>query len=355
MSLPDSSSVRYSRITGADNNHDFQNASVSPTVDEAGAPVVPTPDNGVTYDPAPISFTNTLSNPAAANLSGVLLQPIQPSFITGGVDTDLPDGTEVTLTFGTQTTDYTYTITGGVGSFSLNPGSAAITIPTLAPGALVDYTVTVDLPNGTGLSTDGDLATGNAIGGFPVPIIAFVDTNSDGAPDSGDAFNVVVDQVFTGFLRLVKQVRILDGPNGSVVSGMDYTDPDANKRPEPGQVIEYRILYRNISTAQSGSGTNGILNAVSVNIDENGTGINGSPNNWAGFTTNVQNSAIDAAGTITFFTGATGATSAGTIDPGATVTRYVDAVPTVSPTGPDPDITSVNPGDGSFTFQRQVN
>ncbi|NET37756.1 MAG: hypothetical protein F6K19_38075, partial [Cyanothece sp. SIO1E1] len=42
--------------TGADNNHDFQNASVSPTVDEAGAPVVPTPDNGVTYDPAPISL-----------------------------------------------------------------------------------------------------------------------------------------------------------------------------------------------------------------------------------------------------------------------------------------------------------
>ena len=127
--------------TGPDNNHDFQNQVVSTTQAEGGA-IVPRP--GTTYNPQPTTFTNTLRNPDPNNsLNGVLLQPIQPSFI-GGTNTDLPTGTVVTIRFGSNAAIYTYNGTG----FTLNQGSSPIPPINLAPGVSTTYTVAVNLPPG---------------------------------------------------------------------------------------------------------------------------------------------------------------------------------------------------------------
>ena len=354
---------------GPDNNHDFQNLGVDnfPTNAQHNA-TVPT-----TFNPDPVVFNNTISNPSTtADLSAVLLQPIQPSFGSfgnPGTDTDLPEGTKVTINLGTKQAIYTYTKTGSDLRFVLDPNttanpSQAITIPTLAAGVPLDYTVTVDLPAGTRLSTDDAINRG-----FAVPIIAFIDGNNDGTPDSGENRNFTVNQVYTGFIKVSKQVRVSD-PAGVLRDGMDFDDPNGDKKPLPGDILEYRVIYRNISEPQVGSGNNGILNGVNVLIDEDGTF---GTNNWGldnnsdtdMDTINVQNSAADTNnGTINFFTGESTATSlsstaAGTTDPGDTVTGYQSKIPLLAPAGAESTaaaLTQYDPttGDSAFTFKRTV-
>ncbi len=384
---------------GPDNDHDFQNLGVSNfPVDVNGNPTLQH-NNAAnpSFDPASVTFNNTLSNPGTTDLSDVLLQPIQPSFDgLGGTDANLPPGTKVTINLGTQQAIYTYTDNGG-GNFSFvldandptDPAlaSQAIGIPVLAAGVPLDYAVTVDLPSGTGLSTDDAVNHG-----YPVPIIAFVDGDDDGTPDTGENRNFTVNQVYTGFIKVSKQVRVLQ-PDGSPRLGpgatpaeqsMDFDAPDSQKQPLPGDILEYRVIYRNISEPQVGTGNNGILNGINVMIDENGTlgdvtaATDG--NNWALDnntdgdldTINVQNTASDSNnGTITFYTGATDTastdtysvdtlTSAGTTDPGVTVTGYRVIIPRVSPAGSEDLATtpalanSVDAGDNTFTFRRTV-
>ncbi|MFZ9739681.1 MAG: beta strand repeat-containing protein [Prochlorotrichaceae cyanobacterium] len=364
---------------GPDNNHDFQNLAI--LEDSAGNPPASVaPDGNNTFDPAPVTFTNTLSNPGTGPLLGVLLQPIDPDF-AGGDNADLPTGTQATIVinYGTGNITAVYTFDGT--SFNINAGSSPIEIPTINPGVTLDYTVTVDLPADTPLSTDQDTvaADGSLVGGFPVPIIAFVDDDNNGAPDGDANENVVVNQVYTGFLRLVKQSRILVG-DGPPVVGTDGTFSTDGKTPAPGNIIEYRVVYRNISDPQAGSGTNVILRAQNVVITEDGTedvANLGVGNNWAldlspadGVldTLHVINTASDTGGgtinytqqaSITF--DANGLfTSSGTIDPGNTVTGYQVTGLTVAPTGTalfsDFNVTDdpVLPGFFEFRFQRQV-
>jgi hypothetical protein len=126
----------------------------------------------------------------------------------------------------------------------------------------------------------------------------------------------------------------------------------------PGSIIEYIVTYRNVSEAQAGSGNNAVLDAKDIVVTENGTlgGVTG--NNWAldndsnGSldTSNVLGSSQDSSGTgtVTFFSGATGATATSeqTGTTAATdVTKYVDTV-----TGP------IGPGiSKTFTFRRRIN
>ena len=361
---------------GPDNNHDFQNKGISNFATANGTDN-PQQGQGDTLDPAEVVFNNTLSNPGTSDLSEVLLQPINPEFnnfsgdpadTTGGEDEDLPEGTKVTINLGAQQAIYTYTenaAAAGTYSFVLDGNTAAnpsqaITIPTLAAGVPLDYTVTVDLPAGTELSTDVDH-------GFAVPIIAFIDADLDGTPDSGENSNYTVNQIYTGFVKITKQVRVIQ-PDGNVRGGMDFGDPNADKKPLPGDTLEYSVNYRNISETQSGNGNNVILNGVNVMIDENGTlddittvtdGNNwGLDNNGDGDldTINVQGTAADTNdGTITFYMGASDPnttdkysvdtlTAAGTTDPGDTVTGYRSTIPLLAPSA-DPS---------SFTFQRKV-
>ncbi|MDZ8136488.1 MAG: hypothetical protein RM049_14450 [Nostoc sp. DedQUE04] len=299
---------------------------------------------GSTLDPQSVGFTNTVKN--SGTDSGVLKIEPTPPAIPG----DLPNNTKVTITYGSQSAVYTY----NNGAFALTTGTA-ITIPNVAPGASINYGVEVDLPPGTQLSTDISK-------GFPVPITASIDnyttdTNGDGIKDTGndntfDSSNITIDRVYTGFLKLLKMSRVLQG-TGPVVQGNDGTFSIDPKKPAPGNIIEYQIQYTNISDPQSGTG-NVILNANKVVITEDGTK---SPNNWALDndasgqidTSNIVGSAKDSgSATIQFFSG-NPATSSGIDQTGTTantdVAKYIDTV-----TG------TIAPGiQRTFTFQRKVN
>lgn len=341
----------------ADNNHDFQNlAAPIPTPTPA---TVDADGNSSLTAVSTISFTNTVQNTETGDISNVIIEPISPEDLgLGGAALDLQDGTTVIITYaeGTaneQTATYTYD-SSGTGSFTTT--DTPVTIPTVAgtnAGAGLnseDYTVTVTLPIGTPLSTN------DTVGGYPVPIVAYLDNGANAGIETDDTYNVTVDQVYLGYLKLVKKARVLEDPDGdglyTLVAGMDFDDPDTNKSPAPGRIIEYQVTYSNISEAQGNGSNNVILNAENVAISEDGTGTTVTSNNWAidGTedndtiidTLHVPNQAVDSnGGTITYFSGATGSTSSTNTD--KEVTKYIDTISTVAP------------GDnGTFTFQRKV-
>jgi hypothetical protein len=318
-------------------NDDFTNKS-------SLVPAGTTP--GSTLNPQPVAFTNTIRNSGTdpSNYSLVPTPPAPPG--------DLPTGTLVTITYGSESRAYVWDGTNFLFDADRNPAtpgsviddiSEYITISNVAPGTNVNYGVEIDLPNGTLLSTDIDR-------GFPVPITAFVDDASPGL-GAETVRNTTIDRVYTGYLKLRKLSRILDA-NGQPVASADGQLSADPKSPVPGNIIEYVIQYSNISEPQSGNG-NIILNASNVVINENGVA---SPNNWALDndgngqidTSNIVGSATDPNGNIQFFNG-NPATTVGSDQTGTTVTtdvtRYVNNV-----TG------QVTPGQQrTFIFRRKVN
>ncbi|MEH1873802.1 beta strand repeat-containing protein [Nostoc sp.] len=333
------------------NSDDFTNKS---------ALIPPNIAPGSTVDPAAVSFTNTVQNTgtSAANISLIPTPPNTPG--------DLPTNTVVTVSYQGLSAAYKYNgtsfvfVTGsGAGSVGGNPISATNPVridAVAANGGKANYGISVDLPAGTPLSTDttaqGAAVTAIIERGFPTPVTAFIDANNNGLPDDA-ATNVSIDRVYTGFLQLLKQSRILQGTGPALVNSADGTFSVTPKKPAPGNIIEYQISYKNISTAQVGTG-NVILNADKIVISEDGTQ---SPNNWALDndtsgqidTSNIVGSAKDSgASTIQFFTG-NPATSSGVDQTGTTVnsdvTKYVNTA-----TG------QIAPGVlRTFTFQRKVN
>jgi hypothetical protein len=288
---------------------------------------------GSTLDPQPVGFTNTLIN-NGQNPGSITLLPQVPA-----TPADLPTGTTVTLTYGSQSVTYTYNGT----AFTPAAGSTPIVITDALPGIPVNYGVEVNLPAGTKLSTD----TGK---GFPVPIAATLDTTPLVPGD--EVTNVTIDRVYTGYLKLLKESRILPG-TGTAPTAADGVFSTTAKTPAPGNIIEYRITYTNITEAQSGTG-NVVLNADKIVVTEDGVTA---PNNWAKDgdantvidTSNIIGSAKDSGtSTIQFFNGAAGATTG--VDQTGTsqntdVTKYVNTV-----TG------TVTPQQArTFTFQRKVN
>ncbi|MFN5837416.1 MAG: hypothetical protein ACK47J_12015, partial [Pseudanabaena sp.] len=339
-----------------DNNNDFTNKS---------ALIGPNIPPGTPIDPAPVSFTNTVVN-NGTTAGNIALIPTPPTPLT-----DLPTGSVVTISY--QSTSATYSYNGTSFVFVSAVGNAAngnpisatnpVSIPAAAvpinSGANANYGVSVDLPPGTPLSTDttaqGAPVTTTIQRGFPVPITAFLDVNNNGAIDPDplvEPRNITIDRVYTGFLQLLKESRILQG-TGAAVQGTDGTFSIGPKKPAPGNIIEYRITYKNISESISGTG-NVILNADNVVITEDGTAgtnnwaIDNPPTNGVIDTSNVVGSAKDSgASTITFFNGIpavlgsdiTGLTAA------TDVTKYVNTVTGVVP----PQTTR------TFTFQRKLN
>lgn len=310
-----------------DNNDDFTNKS---------APIPPGLAPGDTLDPDAVTFDSTVENNgnSPADISLVPTPPAIPG--------DLPPGTEVTITANGETRTYEWNGTEfTIGGTPIDDPTDYITIPNVGVGTPVNYVVEVDLPAGTELSTDIDR-------GFPVPITAFVDDATPGV-QPGEPQNTTINRVYTGFLTLLKESRILQG-TGPAVQGTDGTFSTGEKQPAPGNIIEYRITYTNISEPQAGSNTNVILPASNVQIVENGI-ANG--NNWA--LDNDGNSVIDTSnvvgsatgtGTIEYFNG--DPVTSGTDITGTTaatdVTQYINTVPSVQPT--------VN---GTFIFRRTVN
>ena len=348
---------------------DFVNRSATDVpAGAAGAP-------GSTYDPLPVTFTNTVQNPATNTnqLDNVTLEPISARLAAQAVNNTLtptagqiqaydltnlpnhaglPDNTIVRISFGGRTALYTYTSANT--SFALTssgPNAAGtgdavatpIIIPSLGIGGSQNYTVTVDLPAGSVVTT-----------GYSVPIVSYVNsntgdgstfkrtTNGTGADPTvaslaqDNPFNIKMDRVYTGYLNLVKASQILDGTTGAPVAGANGILDGNPKTPAPGNIILYQITYSNISTPASGTG-NVILNANNIVITEDGAA---GTNNWATTTFNVANTAADATAgaVITFFNGATATTTAD-----VNVTRYLDSIPTLAPGA-----------NGTFTFQRVV-
>lgn len=328
------------------NNDDFTNKSSFVPADKKP---------GDKIDPSPVAFTNTVKNSGTDpnNISLVPTPPANPD--------DLPVNSIVTITYGSESKKYVWDGTTFKFDSDGNPTTTNdqspiddkaeyITVPNVAPGASVNYGVEVNLPPDTPLSTDTSK-------GYPVPITAFVD---DATPGLGaeTAKNTTIDRVYTGFLKLVKESRVLPG-TGPAVQGSDGTFSVDPKKPAPGNIIEYRITYTNISEAQSGTG-NITLKADKVVIVEDGTlstAAGDGKNNWAKDndingqidTSNIVGTAKDTgAATIQFYSGANAMNSA--IDQTGTtadtdVSKYVNTVTGV-----------VQPGEKrEFTFQRKVN
>jgi hypothetical protein len=320
-----------------DNNSDFTNRS---TAIPAGT--VPNVVGGI--DPLATTFTNSVQNPGTTPLTNVLLVPDSSAFVAGAGEVLPPNGTTVTITYGTQTAIYTFNTTVGNFVFTPGPGSAAIVIPTLAAGQVVNYDVVVDLPAGTPLSTDTEK-------GFSIPIYAFKDVNGDSRPGTLIAEptqNRTINRVYTGFLQLKKKARILESNGSTVVQGFTDVSTDLTGKGAAGRIIEYLIEYKNISIAPAGNG-NATLDAKNVTISEDG--VNGG-NTWAKDTdangkidtSHKLNSVVVTYGgpTSVIFspsgeqTGTTAATD---------VTKYVHKPGVI-----------IQPQDkGSFTFRRTIN
>ena len=272
--------VGVANATGPDgtNNTDFTNKS-------SFIPAGTSP--GSTIDPAPVTFSNTVQNDTGATAT-VTLAPTVPAN-----KFDLPTGTRVTISRNSDSAVYQYSQTAAI-PFTLITGTQ-ISIPNVAANGTVDYGVEVDLPTGTKLSTDTLTDyTNDTEWGYPVPITATI----------GNATNITIDRVYTGFLQLLKFSQILLGTGPAVIGNQGsynstpaYTNPatglvidpdptvaDEARTPYPGNIIQYEIRYKNISTAQ-GTGTNNvILQAQNVVITEDGT-LSTVPgdgkNNWA--------------------------------------------------------------------------
>ena len=304
-----------------DNNDDYTNKSI---VVPAGLP----PSTLLTdAQTPPVAFNNSVQN-TSGSPQPIAILPTPPATATA-----LPDGTKVTITdpaTGGQSALYTYTSAGGF-AFTSGTGGTSATNPvkiTIPGGGTAAYTVTVDLPNNVA-----------QLQAFPVPVTAFVDTNNNGNP-AGTPSNTTIDRLYTNYLSLLKEARILQSDGTTPVTGPAGTfttvQADLSAAATPGRVIEYRITYKNISLS---GGTNSIgLPANNLIITENGsTGTN----NWFGTTldpkyptTGGVGSAVDAGGTITVTTSGTP----------ADIQEYKNTV------------TSVTPGSagGTFIFQRKI-
>lgn len=305
-------------------NNDFSN-----TVSVASIPA--------SGSPPPATFTNTVENTTG---EPILLLPTAPED-----PNSLPAGTTVTITYGGREVTYVYDPIAGFTS-----SDPPISIPGTETTA--DYAVTIQLPSTERLQA------------YPVPIAAFVDRDGDGQPSPGEPANTTINRIYTGFVEVTKESRLLQGSGPAVLEGQEIFSTDT-KTPGSGNIVEYRFTYTNISLA--GGPGNRTLSAENFTIVEDGTTYdavnNPSGNNWAldndnsdgdnDLTTaidssHVVGSAVDSrGGIVVFFNGnppSSGAERSGTTA-STDVTRY--EVRLQRPLAPEES--------GTFTFRRQVN
>lgn len=307
------------------NNDDFTNKSTTVSAGIA-------PDG--TFDPAAVTFTNTVSNPGAATISNVYVMPDD-----GTATGSLPTNTTVTVSYNGNTAVYTYNGT----DFALTSGTP-ILIGNITPAGQISYTTSVDLPAGTSLSSTSGKP-------FAVPLRAFIDSNNNKTFETSESNNITIDHVYTGYLKLAKEAQILD-PSGKALTSY-FTTPSATdaKQIQPGNIIQYRITYTNISSGipQGGSGV-ATLRADKVVITEDGATA---PNNWAIDqdnnkvidTSNVVGSAKDTAGDVSYYSGTSTVSDRTGTTATTDVTKYLDTLKAPL----DPGAT------GTFTFQRKIN
>lgn len=293
-------------------NDDFTNRSIVP-------PVGLDPSIALTDAQTPeIEFTNTVRN-TSTSAETISLVPVLP-----GTLSDLPNGTIVTISNGTDNAVYRYDGT----QFILQSG-ATVRLTNVGPDDNApagadqrNYTVRVNLPGA------------DPVKGYPVSIAAFIDQDNNGALNN-EPSNITINQVYTGYVTLLKEARILEADGITEVAPFNSSQATLNAAARPGRIIEYRITYQNISTAQTGSANgNRTLSARSLSIVEDGSAA---PNNWFSSTTDpvsgvIPGSATDPKGVIT------GSSSNGNIQ------VYVDTISQLDPQN-----------SGTFIFRRKIN
>lgn len=332
-------------------NDDFTSKSVSVpnNTDVSGAGTIPT------VDPGTIRFTNTVRNPDSNSpLNNVTIQPIlaseADSIVAGlhGEDTDIPDGTTVTIKFGSQEATYTYTDTSGVKSWLLGSVSHVnigtlekLTDPSNPGDAQKDYTVEITAPDGSPILKK-----------YPISLVAFPDNGNNGY-DTEDIRNVTVNQVYTGFMQVKKEARILKDSTTAInpTTGADIANPTASDgwattfastvKIQPGWFIEYRITYTNLAQAPLSSGSGNVaLTATNFKVTEDGNVPGG--NNWAAYTSHQKNTVADL-GSVTYTSSSASTT---TVDPSdnESVVKYENETGDIAP--------SVSQ---KFQFRRKLN
>jgi hypothetical protein len=311
-------------------NDDFTNKSVKVAAGSTqGAIYTSTPDA--------VTFNNTVKN-TGTNVIDISLLPKAPTNTS-----ELPDQTKVTIKFDTQTVVYIWDQTAG----KFTPSATApVKISNVAVSAVSHYEVKVELP-----------ITAKVQQAYPVAIVAFVDTLKpdpdstatpvpnifNKTPDADEIQNVTIDRVYTGYVRLVKEVQIL-AANGIDIVSPYTTSPSPTIKPQPGEFLQYRVRYQNISEPVIlNSGSVG-LNAQNLLVTEDGTS---GTNNWALADANGKvrtehkpGSALDSSANSTIaYTASTGIANNTNI----AITKYIVTIPLLEP--------GTN---GEFNFTRKV-
>jgi hypothetical protein len=296
----------------------------------------------VSGSPPPVNFTNTVQNTTGQPILLIPTTPEDPN--------SLPAGTTVTITYGGRSVTYVYD--PATGFVSTDPSAPPIAIPGTETSA--NYQVTIQLPATEPLKA------------YPVPISAFVDADGDGQPSPGEPANTTINRIYSGFVEVMKESRLLQGSGPAILPGQETFSTD-QKTPGSGNIVEYRFTYKNISLAEGQGQGNRTLSATNFVIVEDGTTFdrinNPSGNNWALDNDNldgdddpktgidsshVVGSAVDSTGgIIVFFNGASpiqgSERSGNTTD--TDVTRY--EMRSQRPIAPQET--------GTFVFRRQVN
>lgn len=344
---------------GNDNNEDFTNKSVLTSV-----------QRGEVLNPPVIGFINTVEN-STADAADIKILPVLKA------DEMLPNGTTITLRDPERPTadfDVVFTVTNGAivpataskstlilpqvpsifklnkiaSKFSLitqyfpeldsdnidrlkanpvkliastNLDKLNLDIAQTTTIAKTSYITAIDLPDGT-----------DVLKPYAIQLIAFIDRNNDNLPDPTELQNKTTDRVYTGFIDVLKESRVLDFDNQTVLKDFS-TSP---KLAKSGQYLEYRITFKNISpNTTDANGSKGISAANFTIIEDGYT----APNNWGGLTENAPNSATVSMGSVTFSRSDQSATT--TIDP--RVTKYTHSVGTLAPQT-----------QGTFIFRRRI-
>jgi hypothetical protein len=287
-------------------NDDFTNKSV--VLDPGLDPATPLTD----AQTPPVTFNNTVRNDSPSS-QVITLVPTPPA-IAGSI----PIGTKVTIDPDGPGPGLPVVFTYDGTKYTTTGTPPKVTVP---GNTVANYTTTVDLPAGV-----------DQLKEFPVTITAFVDLNNDGKPDNNEPSNQTIDRLYTSYLSLKKEARILDGTTEIVGFTADTTLLSPALR--PGRIIEYRITYSNISASAPTGSTSVTLPANNLNITEDGSAA---PNTWFANTT-------DPVGTTNpgSATDSTGGALTTTVTAGD-IQTYFDKVTLVAPQGT-----------GRFIFQRKV-
>jgi hypothetical protein len=274
--------------------------------------------NGATNLPL-VTFTNTVLNNSDLARDIKILPQVT-------VASDLPNGTIVTL-LDPADANLTAAFSYQNGIFTPVANSpATLVLKNVAASATKNYTVQVSLPAAT-----------PAVKGYPVKLLAFIDTNNDNIPDTTEAKNATIDRTYTGFVEVLKESRVLDS-NKTPLTDAEGVFSETAKPVKAEQYIEYRITYTNISTPAVGTG-NKPISATNFTITEDGIASPTNSNNWGDLTNNDPSSATSTAGTITY-SKASGVGTATDLD----IVKYQNIL-----TKP------IEPGQaGTFTFRRKV-